>query len=68
MTSGTLVFSAILALLIAIPVMATDAVFVSVRGRRLTHAPALQTLRALSMTAGLSEPMPRLHDLRHCLR
>jgi len=44
---------------------ATDAVFVSVRGRRLTHAPALQTFRALSMTAGLSEPMPRLHDLRH---
>jgi integrase len=43
----------------------TDAVFVSVRGRRLTHASALQTLRALSMTAGLSEPMPRPHDLRH---
>ena len=44
---------------------ATNAVFLSVRGRRLTHAPVLQTLRALSMTAGLSEPLPRLHDLRH---
>lgn len=44
---------------------ATDAVFVSVSGRRLTHTPALQTLRALSVIAALGEPLPRPHDFRH---
>ena len=42
-----------------------DAVFVSVRGRRLRYAAARTTLLALSKTVGLTEPMPRPHDLRH---
>jgi integrase len=43
----------------------TDAVFVSVRGRRLRHTAAYTTLFALSQSAGLKDPLPRPHDLRH---
>lgn len=43
----------------------TDAVFVSVRGRRLRHTTAYTTLLALSQSAGLKDPLPRPHDLRH---
>ncbi len=41
------------------------AVFVSVRGRRLLHRDALKTFGDLCETAGLVEPLPRPHDLRH---
>ncbi len=44
---------------------ASDALFVSKNRTRLTHTPALSNFRTLSMTAGLAEPLPCLHDLRH---
>ncbi|HEY4812592.1 MAG TPA: tyrosine-type recombinase/integrase [Solirubrobacteraceae bacterium] len=39
--------------------------FVSGRGRRLVHGVALPNFRAACHIAGIAQPYPRLHDLRH---
>lgn len=42
----------------------TSPLFVSSRGR-LSHPSACHTWRSLCSTAGISNPTPRLHDIRH---